>query len=578
MFLSTLGSGALFGQVSNWLHIWLTPIWVLSLGLVLGAIALAVVLGVLSVLSLTPLGKIAETPKAGLISSIFLGGCFAAALCSVYLPNAGEFKGMLILPLLSFGLVAGFAVIYGMWSRTRQELKTILTEGILPYVLATAGAFALIGLVASPLVKDPKEIIGSIWQVNIFGDGSATVVRNVKPLALDAKPDEAPFEWVPMDYVMQNVAELDITSDKTIIIADAETPSKFSMTPVRINAGETVRYLRENRDPPPLPFNPATVYMQNREIDSAQVTMTFVTRPTVPEASSAVTTALAFLCFFLGYVAFRQAAPRVAAVALSTAKSEMAQPLYLLLLMIGLFGVLLFSIMPFNTLGEDIRLMKDSGVTLIMVLGMMQTVWSAGTSVSDEIEGRTALTVLSKPLSRRSFLIGKYIGIMFAVLVLFVIIGALLMLMISYKPIYDSRETTRVLPEWQMGHEEIVTTIPALVLYFMETMAIGGIAVAFATRLPLVANFVVCFVIYVIGNLTAPLVRSTNGENELVGFVGKLIAVVVPNLNTFNVQSAVDAGNQIPSIYLAAAFSYLFCFAIMTLAISMLLFEERDLA
>jgi len=96
--------------------------------------------------------------------------------------------------------------------------------------------------------------------------------------------------------------------------------------------------------------------------------------------------------------------------------------------------------------------------------------------------------------------------------------------------------------------------------------------------LPLVANFVVCFVVYVIGNLTAPLVRSTNGENELVGFVGKLIAVVVPNLNTFNVQSAVDAGNQIPLIYLAAAFSYLFCFAIMTLAISMLLFEERDLA
>ncbi len=73
-----------------------------------------------------------------------------------------------------------------------------------------------------------------------------------------------------------------------------------------------------------------------------------------------------------------------------------------------------------------------------------------------------------------------------------------------------------------------MTTLPALGLYFMETMAIGGIAVALATRLPLVANFTVCFVIYVIGNLTAPLVRSTNGENELVGFVGKLIAWLSP--------------------------------------------------
>ena len=578
MFLSALGSGALLGQGLNWLPIWLTPIWVLSLGLVLGAAALAVVLAVFAGLSFTPLGKIADSSRAGLICSLILGALFSAGLCATYVPSAGDYQGMLILPLLTFGLIAGFAVVYGVWSRTRQELKTILTEGILPYVLATAAAFAVVGLAASPLIDNPKEIIESISQVNLFGDGKQVVVREVKPLALDVNADEAPFELVPMDYVMFNVAELDVTSDKTIIIADAESASKFSMTPIRINAGETVRYLRENRDPPPLPLNPASVYMQNREIDAAKVTMTFVTKPAVPEVSSVVTTAVAFLMFFLGYVAFRQAAPRVAAVALSTAKSEMAQPLYLLLLLIGLFGVLLFSIMPFNTLGEDIRLMKDSGVTLIMVLGMMQTVWSAGTSVSDEIEGRTALTVLSKPLSRRSFLIGKYVGIMFTVLVLFLIIGALLLLMISYKPIYDSRETTRVLPEWQLGHEEIVTTIPALVLYFMETMAIGGIAVAFATRLPLVANFVVCFVVYVIGNLTAPLVRSTNGENELVGFVGKLIAVVVPNLNTFNVQSAVDAGNQIPLIYLAAAFSYLFCFAIMTLAISMLLFEERDLA
>jgi ABC-type transport system involved in multi-copper enzyme maturation permease subunit len=318
--------------------------------------------------------------------------------------------------------------------------------------------------------------------------------------------------------------------------------------------------------------------MQNREIDEATVTMTFVTRPTVPEASSIVTTAIVFFWLLMGYVALRQAAPRVSAVALATAKSEMAQPLYLLLLLIGLFGMLLFAIMPFNTLGEDIRLMKDSGVTLIMVLGMLQAVWSAGTSVSDEIEGRTALTVLSKPLSRRSFLIGKYIGIMFSVLVLFLIIGAVLLIATSYKPIYDSREGTRTMPEWQVGHEEVVSTIPALALYFMEAMAIGGIAVALATRLPLLANFVVCFVIYVIGNLTAPLVRSTNGENELVGFVGKLIAVVIPNLNAFNVQSAVDAGNQIPPIYLAGAFTYLFCFAVMILMVAMLMFEDRDLA
>ena len=78
--------------------------------------------------------------------------------------------------------------------------------------------------------------------------------------------------------------------------------------------------------------------------------------------------------------------------------------------------------------------------------------------------------------------------------------------------------------------------------------------------------------------LTSPLVASTEGNNELVGFVGKLIAVVVPNLNIFNVQSAVDAGNQIPVLYLAGAFNYLVCFTVAVWMLAMLLFDDRDLA
>ena len=139
-------------------------------------------------------------------------------------------------------------------------------------------------------------------------------------------------------------------------------------------------------------------------------------------------------------------------------------------------------------------------------------------------------------------------------------------------------ETAKAAPIWQMGMEEMLTSIPVLALYFMETMVIGAVAVALATRLPLLANFILCFVVYVIGNLTSPLVASAEGNNTLVGFVGKLIAVVVPNLNVFNVQSAVDAGNQIPPIYLAGAFNYLVCFSIAIWMLAMLLFEDRDLA
>ncbi len=577
--IAMLEPGLILGQALKWLPAWLTPLWLIGVGLAFGAIAAIAVYGVLAVLSFIPgLGDLADSPRRGVAASLIVGGLISAGLCAIYVPQAQQYSESLYLPLICIGLLLGFGLIYGLWHRTREEWGQMLGEGVVPYLLSVAGLFGLIGLVSTPLVARPMDFIESIAQVNLVGDGTVRTPVTIPAIAADIDPDEAPFVPANIAYNLRSLSEIDIESDRTVLLADSVDTATFSRSPFRVNAGEALKYRFEDRDLPPIPGDASRLHIQNREIDPATVVFTFKNVPLIPEASSIVAIAISFFLTITGLMAFRQAAPRVWALALSTAKNEMAQPLYLLLLAIGLFGVLLFGIYPFNTLGDDIRLLKDSGVTLIMVLGMMQAVWSAGTTVSDEIEGRTALTVLSKPVSRRSFILGKYAGIMLAVLVLFVILAAVLLVVISYKPIYDARETTRAATTWQTGHEEIMTTIPVLGLYFMETMAIGAVAVALATRLPLLANFITCFVIYVIGNLTSPLVASTEGNNELVGFVGKLIAVVVPNLNVFNVQSAVDAGNPIPMIYLAGAFNYLVCFAIAIWMLAMLLFEDRDLA
>ncbi|MEM1067561.1 MAG: ABC transporter permease [Planctomycetota bacterium] len=575
-----MSEGLLVGQVMQWLPAWVTPIWLIAVGLVLGALACITVYAVLSVLSFIPgLGTLADSPTRGIVASLVIGGAIGAGLCAVYVPGAGDYASALFLPLGFIGLIGGFGLVYGMWNRTRGEWFQMANEGAVPYLLGVAGVVVLFGIASTPFVKGPRDFIDSIPQVQLVGDGTVRIPVEIPAMSTDIDADQAPFVPANIAYNLRNASELTIESDKTILLADSADTSNFSRTPFRVDAGETVNYrVAEDREAPPIPGNSTRLHIQNREIDPATVVFTFSYIPKVPEASAIVGIAIVFFLTITGLMAFRQAAPRVWALSLSTAKNEMAQPLYLLLLGLGLFGVLLFGIIPFNTLGDDIRLLKDSGVTLIMVLGMLQAVWSAGTSVSDEIEGRTALTVLSKPVSRRSFILGKYAGIMMAVLVMFVILGAILLVVISYKPIYDARETTRAVTTWQMGHEEIMTTIPVLGLYFMETMAIGAVAVALATRLPLLANFITCFVIYVIGNLTSPLVASSEGNNELVGFVGNLIAVVVPNLNVFNVQSAVDIGNPIPFVYLAGAFNYLVCFAIAVWMLAMLLFEDRDLA
>ncbi len=572
-----LDSVLIFGAMGEWLPAFSTPIWLLSIGLLLGAIAVAVVFGVLSLLSYVPaLGTIADSPNRGVTVSLVVGAIFSAILCFFYLPQGGDQRQLLLLPLIAIGLGLGFGMVYGMWHRTRSELFSIMGEGVMPYLLGTAGIFAVLGLLLTPFVEKPRGILASIPAVNVFNDGTQVEFADIAP-SMGEEPEYLPAN---IDYNFRSVAELTIQSDKKVFLADSSDPASFSRAPLELNPGssEAIKYKYEDRETPPIPGDPAKLHIYNQEIDPARVVFTFKNLPQIPQASSIVFTAIIFFLGVTGLLAMRQAAPRVWALALSTAKNEMAQPLYLLLLALGAFGILLFGIFPFYTLGDDIRLLKDSAVTLIMIMGMLLAVWSAGTSVSDEIEGRTALTVLSKPVSRRSFVLGKYTGIMLSVFVFFVILSAVLMVVLSYKPIYDARESSGATPSWQVGHEEIMTTLPVIGLYFMETMAIGGIAVALATRLPLLANFITCFSIYVIGNLTSPLVAAARENTELVGFVGKLIAVVVPNLNSFNVQAAVDSGSAVPLIYLAGAFNYLVVFLVAVWMVAMLMFEDRDLA
>ncbi len=269
--------------------------------------------------------------------------------------------------------------------------------------------------------------------------------------------------------------------------------------------------------------------------------------------------------------------PKVSAIGLATYKSEIAQPLFLILAAIGVVLLILFMWIPYYTFGEDIKVLKDSGLTLILVFCIIQAVWAAATSISDEIEGKTALTVLSKPLKRRDFIIGKYVGIMWTVLLMVVILGTILLIVVAYKPIYDARESTNPEPTWQLCYFEMIRTLPGLVLVMMEISVLTALSVAISTRLSMLPNFVICFVIYVLGHLTPIIVSGSETQFEIVHFFAQLIATVFPNLDSFNVQAAISTGAEVPALYLGMAFVYCSIYSVIALLLALIMFEDRDL-
>ena len=158
-------------------------------------------------------------------------------------------------------------------------------------------------------------------------------------------------------------------------------------------------------------------------------------------------------------------------------------------------------------------------------------------------------------------------------------LGAVLLITVSGKVVYDVRESS--LPEalWTDSFEEMSGIVPGLALAFFETIVITSISVAISTRLPMVPNMLICFSVYALGNLAPMLVQShVHDPYGIVHFVGQLLATILPVLENFNIQAAISAGWEVPLPYLFWALLYCLLYSTIAMFFALILFEDRDLA
>lgn len=97
-------------------------------------------------------------------------------------------------------------------------------------------------------------------------------------------------------------------------------------------------------------------------------------------------------------------------IARATTKEAVRQPVFLLCMALAIVVLLVNSVLPFFSLGEDVKMLKDCSLATILISGLLIAVWTASTSVAEEIEGKTAMTLLSKPINRRQFVLGSISG------------------------------------------------------------------------------------------------------------------------------------------------------------------------
>ena len=484
--------------------------------------------------------------------------------------------------MLGMGALIGLAVLLALWlvllivsRRGAAAVPGAITEGPMLPILVVTMVLAVFGLVGALLAVDRDEILSSLLRIPFVG---TTTVK----VDLPAAPDDASAADVvkiPIEFRGPELRSVSIRSNSDLLVSPPLDDEGRVAIQWQVTGGDEFKKERGLDPSWALAVQDNTHFIAQNVGDRdaiADVAITTVAQH--PQANLIAITAVSVIGVFLVFLLISWLFPKASAIALATAKSEMSQPLFLILVAVGLFALLVFMFVPYHTFGEDIKVLKDSGLTLIMVFAIFHAVWAASNSVAEEIEGRTAITVLSKPIGRRQFILGKFLGISWTSAVMFILLGVWFLLIVAYKPIYDARETANTDPTWQACHIEMARTVPGLVLAFFETLVFAAIGVAISTRLPLLANLVICFAIYAFGHLTPLLVQAGEGQFEGVRFVAQFIATVLPVLDHFNIQAAVAAGVGVPMVYLGTALMYCVLYCGVALLLALALFEDRDVA
>lgn len=320
----------------------------------------------------------------------------------------------------------------------------------------------------------------------------------------------------------------------------------------------------------------------------------------------------------------------LAAITTNCFTETIRQPIYGVVIAITMLLLLFSPSLAMFTMDDDNQLLKDIGLSTLLVAGLFIAVFAAGTVITEEIENKTVLTVLSKTVKRSTFILGKFFGITAAVLLaLYFLSLVLLMLIRNGVPQTSRHENDIVVVTLGMGTLVITllaclagnyfyrwrfSTTFVLIGSFLSTLAIAvmtfldehgaynpqenhlateligpilltaiavliltAIAITVATRLGLVLTLSICGIMFVLGvilqHLLGPIVATDTGWLRYLAWV---ILAIVPSMHFYVVTNAIYTDTAVPFDYIAQTALYALCYITAFLLLAIALFRSRE--
>lgn len=212
------------------------------------------------------------------------------------------------------------------------------------------------------------------------------------------------------------------------------------------------------------------------------------------------------------------------------------------------------------TLGEHSRVIRDLGLSSISLFSLVLIVMVGTGMVYREIERKTIHTILTQPVQRASFILGKFFGLYATVLLSIVILGLMYLSIVAI-----------------FGGGFGVELVAAVGLLALEALIMTAVAVFFSSVASPVLSAVFTLFTCLCGNLAKDLkLLSAQIENPVVDVLMEVFYVVVPSLHGFHVRNNLLSGVPVDSAQIAYAAGYALVYSAAVLLVTVVAFERRD--
>jgi len=231
----------------------------------------------------------------------------------------------------------------------------------------------------------------------------------------------------------------------------------------------------------------------------------------------------------------------------------------------------LTQVTPGSEVDMEVKQMKDLCVTAISIFGVLITIFISASVVPNEVENKVIYTVLSKPVRRFQYLLGKFAGVQ-----LIVILNLILMAALFFVALYLKERIMPTLLLWS-------TLLTYFEFLIVSAFTFALSCAATSAVLPTIAGLF----IYITGNLTEYLkdvfVRAGQTDlwiDRMIGYISYGLYQILPNLQNFSLKNQILylASNDPPrDILLPNLIAYGLLYAVAGYLMAYWIFRRKEM-